>query len=225
MTLTVSSKLNSLLRGAGCLPPAQKAIAFDIAISNSNVRALLANLAVHIMNNGIPSLFTDDSLAAIHLRRNKPMIWEEIVKSLVERSACHDDSKFVNDEERKAFLAMVPAIQKCFADHKAAGTKGDISSPEYLEIISTVSMHAKGNEHHPEYHSGGIYAMDVPTFMEFIIDGMEVGLRGTGKIDPEQSIARFINIVDSDSEDRVALKNDFARLIRDTSSLFSSILS
>ena len=85
----------------------------------------------------------------------------ELAREFERRADLHDTSKFQLDE-----LEGFIEINQVLRDY-------EFGSPEYkssLKENKAVALHLSRNSHHPEYHAGGVGAMDLIDFVEMVID-------------------------------------------------------
>lgn len=86
----------------------------------------------------------------------------EISENLHERAKAHDESKFL-PEERDIYAVVVPEFKKYkygTPEHKAVSDK----------LGPAWEHHLSNNDHHTQYHTNGVWDMDLMMIIEMLSD-------------------------------------------------------
>ena len=85
-----------------------------------------------------------------------------VVKDLLDRANCHDDSKF-SDDERSYFIKYTPKLKAC--------TYGSDEYKQFLkELEPALKHHYAKNDHHSEHYPNGIEGMHLIALVEMFCD-------------------------------------------------------
>jgi len=120
-----------------------------------------------------------------HIKRVNSLLLQ-VVRKLLERAECHDDSK-LSGNEKPYFDKFTPML-----------SASNYGTPEYyamLELIQpALDNHYRENSHHPQYYKAGIDEMDLLDIVEMFCDWKAASERhDTGNIynSIEHARARF----------------------------------
>lgn len=96
-----------------------------------------------------------------HVRRVGNLVLD-VVDRLQRRAMRHDDSKF-SENEFTAFAEETPKLREL-----------TYNSPEYhaatARLGPALEHHYANNDHHPQYHAGGVSDMDLIQLLEMLCD-------------------------------------------------------